>query len=84
MSYTIEHSEHTTRYMEVKLSNRLTAGKAEQFVQEAHLHYIGDDEELWGEYALDLYMSSPKNDVASMGDVYAAMLSGELKAPGVE
>ena len=25
-----------------------------------------------------------KNDVASMGDVYDAMLSGELKAPGVE
>ena len=38
----------------------------------------------WVKHALDLYMSSPKNDVASMGDVYDAMLSGELKAPGVE
>ena len=38
----------------------------------------------WVKHALDLYMSSPKNDVASMGDVYDALLSGELKAPGVE
>ena len=38
----------------------------------------------WVKHALYLYMSSPKNDVASMGDVYDAMLSGELKAPGVE
>lgn len=35
----------------------------------------------WVKHALDLYMSSPKNDVASMGDVYDALLSGELKAP---
>ena len=35
----------------------------------------------WVEYALDLYMSSPKNDVASMGEVYDAPLSGELQAP---
>ena len=35
----------------------------------------------WVKYALDLYMSSPKNDVASMGDVYDALLSGELQAP---
>ena len=38
----------------------------------------------WVKHALDLYMSSPKNDVASMGDVYDALLSGELKAPEVE
>ena len=35
----------------------------------------------WVKHALDLYMSSPKNDVASMGDVYDALLSGELKSP---
>lgn len=35
----------------------------------------------WVKYALDLYMSSPKNDVASMGDVYDALLSGELQVP---
>ena len=35
----------------------------------------------WVKHALDLYMSSPKNDVASMGDVYDALLSGELQAP---
>ena len=35
----------------------------------------------WVKHALDLYMSSPKNDVASMGDVYDALLSGELAAP---
>ena len=38
----------------------------------------------WVKHAIYLYMSSPKNDVASMGDVYDAMLSGELKAPEVE
>ena len=38
----------------------------------------------WVKHALDLYISSPKNSVASMGDVYDALLSGELKAPGVE
>ena len=35
----------------------------------------------WVEHALDLYMSSPKNDFASMGDVHDALLSGELQAP---
>jgi hypothetical protein len=35
----------------------------------------------WIEHAIDLYMSSPKDDVASMGDVYDALLSGELQAP---
>ena len=35
----------------------------------------------WVKHALDLYMSSPKNDVESMGDVYDAMLSGELAVP---
>ena len=35
----------------------------------------------WVKHALDLYMSSPKNDFASMGDVYDALLSGELQAP---
>ncbi len=35
----------------------------------------------WVKHALDLYMSSPKNDVASMGDVYDALLSGELQVP---
>ena len=34
----------------------------------------------WVKHALDLYMSSPKNDFASMGDVYDALLSGELQA----
>ena len=29
----------------------------------------------WVKHAIDLYMSSPKNHVASMGDVYEAMLS---------
>ena len=52
MSYTIEHSEHIVRYMDVKLSNRLTAEKAEQFIRAAHFHHIGDDEDLWGEYAI--------------------------------
>ena len=36
----------------------------------------------WVEHAFDLYVSSPKNDVASMGDVYDALLSGELMMPG--
>ena len=35
----------------------------------------------WVEHALDLYVSSPKNDVASMGDVYDALLSGTLSVP---
>ena len=35
----------------------------------------------WVEHALDLYVSSPKNDVASMGDVYDALLSGALSVP---
>lgn len=38
----------------------------------------------WVKHALDLYMSSPKNDVASMGDVYDALQSGELPMPNKE
>ena len=35
----------------------------------------------WVDHAIYLYVSSPKNDVSSMGDVYDALLSGELPMP---